>query len=264
MEPFKKILKEISWIHWKPNTKELLVVILSWILVVGAISSATYLATAQNGVLYFLLYALLGATLLGIGIPVVWTVLIRKKSIECLGITKKNLKMSILIQIVLAVILYGNVLTKNSIQLEKLIPLIGLALTIGFFEAVFWRGWILQRLEDSFGLIPAILLGSLLYSLYHISYGMPTSEMIFLFFIGIMFAITFRFTKSIFILWPLFQPIGQLLTLIKDGLELPLIAVVGFIEALGAMVFLIWIVGRVSKKINIRKQESLLQNTKTI
>ena len=127
-------------------------------------------------------------------------------------------------------------------------PLLALSLAIGFFEAVFWRGWVLLRLEESFGMIPAILLSSLLYTFYHIGYGMGMSEMAFLFFIGIMYAVTFCLTKNIFILWPIFQPMGQLVTLIKDGLQLPLIAGLGFIEALIAMLALVWFGYRYAKK----------------
>ena len=131
---------------------------------------------------------------------------------------------------------------------EEFLPLIALALCIGFFEAVFWRGWVLLRLEESFGTILAILLGSALYAAYHIGYGMPSSEMIFLFFNGIMFAVVFRLTKNIFILWPIFQPMGQLVTLIKDGLNLPLLASLGFFEVLIIMLVLVWLAARYQKK----------------
>jgi membrane protease YdiL (CAAX protease family) len=127
-------------------------------------------------------------------------------------------------------------------------PLLALALAIGFFEAIFWRGWVLLRLEEAFGVIPAILLDSLLYAAYHIGYGMPMSEMAFLFFIGVMYAVAFRLTKNIFILWPIFQPMGQLVTLIKDGLKLPLLASVGFLEVLIVMFVLIWLGSRYAKK----------------
>jgi hypothetical protein len=69
-----------------------------------------------------------------------------------------------------------------------------------------------------------------MYEAYNIGYAMPLSEITFLFFIGLMYAIAFRITKNIFILWPLFQPMGQLVTLIKDDLQLPLITSLGFIE----------------------------------
>ncbi|NMC52600.1 MAG: hypothetical protein GYA48_03080 [Chloroflexi bacterium] len=77
---------------------------------------------------------------------------------------------------------------------------------------------------------------------------MPLNEIMFLFFIGLMYAAAFRITGSIFILWPLFQPAGQLITLVKDGLDLPLIASVGFLEALIVMGVLVWLASRRAKK----------------
>jgi len=107
---------------------------------------------------------------------------------------------------------------------------------------------VLQRLEEAFGFIPAALLGSALYAAYHIGYDMPLDEMLFLFFIGLMYAIAFRITGSIFILWPVFQPGGQLITLVKEGLSLPLLASVGFLEVFIVMVVLIWLSSRYLKK----------------
>lgn len=117
-----------------------------------------------------------------------------------------------------------------------------------------------------FGLIPALTIGSFLYSIYHIGYGMPANEMLFLFFIGLMFAVAFRVTKSIFILWPFFQPLGQLTTLLKDGgvgTELPLIAVVGFIEALVAMMTTTIFSPAIAKRIKNKTQGARLEYNKT-
>ena len=134
-------------------------------------------------------------------------------------------------------------------SMQSFFPLLWMALAIGFFEAVFWRGWVQLRLEEAFGIIPSILLASALYSAYHIGYGMPVSEMTFLFFIGLMFAVTFRITKSILILWPFFQPGGQLITLVQDKLTLPFLAFLGFVDVLVLMFFLIWFANKQFKKI---------------
>ena len=132
--------------------------------------------------------------------------------------------------------------------LESLLPLVAMTLAIGFFEAFFWRGWVLLRLEESFGYLPAVILGSALYAVYHIGYGMPLDEMLFLFWIGILFAVCFRLTSNLLILWPIFQPMGQLVTLIEDGLSLPLLASVGFIEALVLMFVMVWLANRYYRK----------------
>lgn len=242
--------KRIFTIHWKPG-RDLIAVLASWVLVVGALYTATVVvgSEAWGGIGYFLLYAVLGAGIFGVGFPLYWTVVIRKRPLSDLGISTRWLWLSLILQVVFAALQYAGTLAKSGIpDFERFIPLLTLSLTIGFFEAVFWRGWVLLRLEEAFGVIPAILLGSLLYAAYHIGYAMPLSEMTFLFFIGVMYAAAFRLTKNIFILWPLFQPMGQMVTLIKDGLELPLLASLGFVEVLIAMLVLVWLAGRYARK----------------
>jgi membrane protease YdiL (CAAX protease family) len=243
-------LKNVFAFHWNPS-KDLAAVAVSWLLVVGALYTATVIVgeSVWGGLAYFFLYALLGATVFGIGIPLYWMVVIRKRSLSDLGITTRWLWQIIALQLVFAFLQFMGTLARTQLpSLVQLLPLIALALAIGFFEAIFWRGWVLLRLEEAFGVIPAILLGSALYAAYHIGYGMPTSEMIFLFFIGIMYAVTFRLTKSIFILWPVFQPMGQLVTLIRDRLALPPLAALGFFEVLIVMIVLVWLAARYLKK----------------
>ena len=242
--------KQVFSVHWKPN-KDLAIVALSWLLVVGSLYTATVIVGSEvwGGMAYFALYAVVGATLFGIGLPLYWMVVIQRRPLADLGITTRWLALSLVLQLIFAALQYMGTLARAELPpFEEFLPLIALALAIGFFEAVFWRGWILLRLEESFGTIPAILVGSVLYSLYHIGYDMPASEMVFLFFIGLMFAAVFRLTKSIFILWPVFQPMGQLVTLVKDGLELPLLASLGFFEVLIAMLVLVWLAARYQKK----------------
>lgn len=237
-------------VRWKPN-KDLLVVALSWILVVGALYTATVIVGSDvwGGMAYFVLYAVVGAMLFGVGLPLYWMVIVQKRPLSDLGITTRWLVPGIILQLVFAAIQFMGTLAKTQLPpFDEFLPLIALALCIGFFEAFFWRGWVLLRLEESFGTIPAILLASALYAAYHIGYGMPSDEMIFLFFIGIMFAVAFRLTKNIFILYPVFQPMGQLVTLIKDGLRLPMLASVGFIEVLIVMLVFVWLAGQYWKK----------------
>jgi hypothetical protein len=175
-------------------------------------------------------------------------VVIRHRQISDLGLTVRRWRTSIILQLILSVILFLTGPQFDLPPLANLVPLLSLVLAIGFFEAVFWRGWVLQRLEESFGLIPGILLASALYSVYHIGYAMPANEMAFLFFIGIMFAVVFKFTGSVFILWPVFQPMGQLITLSEEGLNLPLISTLGFVDAIVVMFIFIWLARRYYKK----------------
>lgn len=244
-------LREVFAFRWQPG-KDLVVVLISWVLVVGALYTATVVVGAETGggLPYFFLYAVLGATVFGLGLPLYWMVVVRKRPLADLGISMRWLGLSLALQLVFAVLQFSGAWKSIDLpQMEKVLPLITLALAIGFFEAVFWRGWVLLRLEEAFGLIPALLLGSALYAAYHIGYGMPMDEMIFLFFIGLMYAAAFRLTRNVFLLWPVLQPMGQLITLIKDGLDLPLLASLGFVEVLVVMVVLVWLAGRYAKKV---------------
>lgn len=246
----KNIFRTIFSFRWNPGL-DLFAVILSWLLVTGSLYTATVIVTPEpgGGMPYFFLYAVLTATVFGVGIPLFWMVIYRKRSIQDLGITTKYLGVSIVLQLLFAAVQYMGTLAKVTLPpVEQLLPLLALALTIGFFEALFWRGWVLLRLEEAFGLIPAIVIGSLLYAAYHIGYAMPVSEISFLFFIGVLYAVCFRLTRNIFLLWPIFQPMGQLVTLSRDQLQLPLIASLGFFEVLIVMGVLIWLANRYYRK----------------
>ena len=52
-------------------------------------------------------------------------------------------------------------------------------------------------------------LGSLLCAVFHVGYVMMLDEMVFLIFIGNMFAVVFQLNKSILVLWPVFQPMER-------------------------------------------------------
>lgn len=246
-------MRKIFEFKFRP-TADVGMVGLSWLLVVASLSAATFIATAERGGLYFILYALVGATLFGVGLPVWWMVWRRGRSVADLGVTGRLLGLSLLLQLAFAAAQYYFTLSRAEIpELSALLPLIALALAIGFFEALFWRGWVQLRLEESFGLIPGIVLGSALYALYHVGYGMDWSEIGFLFIIGLVYATVFRITKNIFILWPLLQPMGQLTTLLNDGLSLPPLAALGFIEALALMIAIVIFVPRIYKRRQVRK-----------
>lgn len=247
---FASAVKQVFAFRWRPG-RDLLAVAISWLLVTASLYVATNVigSTVAGGMAYFGVYGVLTATVFGVGLPLYWTVVVRRRPISDLGLTTRLLGLSLLLQVVCAGLQYIPTLGRTQLPpFTQLLPLVALALAIGFFEAIFWRGWVLLRLEEAFGIIPAILLGSILYAAYHVGYGMPLSEIGFLFIIGVMFAVIFRLTRNVFILWPLFQPMGQLVTLTRDGLSLPVMATLGFVDVLALMVLLIWLAQRYHRK----------------
>jgi uncharacterized protein len=142
----------------------------------------------------------------------------------------KRILPSLGIGLVLGYNTYVNTVAKIALPgINSLIPLVAMSMTVGFFEAVFFRGWMQLRFEEAFGAVPAILFASVFYSLYHIGYGMSISEMWFLFTLGLQFSLAFRLTKNILVLWPLYTWIGGLYTNLMEGLVLPFEATYGFV-----------------------------------
>jgi membrane protease YdiL (CAAX protease family) len=121
----------------------------------------------------------------------------------------------------------------------QLFPLVLMTLSVGLFEAVFFRGWIQLTIERSFGAIPAILIAPIFYSFYHIGYGMTIQELGFLYLLGISFSIAFRVTKNILVLWPFYTWIGGLYTNIMEGRVLPFEASYGFINVIFWTIFIV-------------------------
>jgi hypothetical protein len=62
--------------------------------------------------------------------------------------------------------------------------------------------------------------------------------------VGLVYAVAFRLTGSVLMLRPLFQPMGQLYTLVRDGLTVPFEATYGFLDAIGLAVLLLWLAHR--------------------
>lgn len=109
---FMNNLKKITWFAWKPNI-DLLAIFATWCLVVGFLSIATFVVTGQRGGLYFVFYALLGATVSGVALPVLWSVISRHKTLADLGVTFKNIIWLLLGQIIISVFMYSQVLFAN-------------------------------------------------------------------------------------------------------------------------------------------------------
>lgn len=119
---------------------------------------------------------------------------------------------------------------------EEFVPLVTMALPVGLFEAIFFLGWVQMRFEKAFGILPGIVLGSAIYALYHVGYGMEPDDIAFLFIIGLIYASVFRLTKNLLIIWPFLTPMGGLFNNIKEGLILLFEATYGFVLVLGLMI----------------------------
>jgi uncharacterized protein len=235
-------------LRWNP-TRDTAWALVSYGLVVAALYVAFQVFTTANVAGNFLMYGPVTLALLGVGVPALYTTLVRRRGLEELGITTRWIIPSLALGAWRGYETYQATLANLDVEVSlALVPLVTLALTVGLFEAVFFRGWLQMRFEEAFGLVPGLFLGAACYALYHVGYGMQASELLFLFGLGLVFGAFFRLTRSIFVLWPLLTPMGGLYTNLSEGLTLPLPATYGFIITVALMAGLLILAARLGKR----------------
>jgi membrane protease YdiL (CAAX protease family) len=223
-------------VHWNPG-RDTWIALVSYVLVVLGLYTAFQIFTTDRVAANFITFGPITLAVLGIGLPALYTVLIRKRPLEDLGISSSQLLPSLFLGLLLAWDTYNNTLAPMNITWTRAeVPLMTMALAVGLFEAVFFRGWLQLRFEEAFGLVPGLILAALCYSFYHIGYGMTAGEMLFLFGLGLTFGAFFRLTKNIFVLWPFYTPMGSIYTNLTEGLSLPFEATYGFLLTIGLMI----------------------------
>lgn len=237
-----------KWFKFRP-TKEIFFVLASWLMVVSTFYTAFNIFTTKRVALNFITFGIVGITLLGITVPLVWNCIIRQRPLSDLGIKRDKLVISVILGVIFTIVQYY--MTIRNIELPpmiELIPLTTMAIAVGLYENIFYRGWVQLRMEEYFGIIPGIILSAVIYSLYHVGYGMRADEMIVLFVVGLVYSIIFRFTSNIFILFPFLTPTGALFSQINEGLRLPFPATYGFADVIVVCIIIIFAMNKVSRR----------------
>lgn len=214
--------------------------------VVGLFRLGFGVFTTENTLGMFLSFAT--ALVLGVAGPIAYTVWIRQRPLRSLGIGLHQLRTTVALALVFggvqfAITLWGYDLPRP----VDWVPLFVMAFTVGVFESVFFRGFVQGRLEASLGVGPAVAVASVLYALYHVGYGMTADEMVFLFGLGVVYAIAYRLTENVLVLWPLLTPLGSFFAQLEAGDlagELPWAAIAGFADVLGLMALALWLAFR--------------------
>ena len=80
-------------------------------------------------------------------------------------------------------------------------------LVAGIFEMTFIYGFLRMSFEKAFGIIPAILLTSVFYSLHHAGFQ---PEFLHLFLVGLMYCGVFFITRNMLVIFPFFWGVGAL------------------------------------------------------
>ena len=236
-----RIDRSVVWLRLSiPHLIDVAAVLVLYAIVVGLFRLAFGVFGTDNVAGLFLTFA--GGLLIGVGGPIAHVVGIRRDTLASLGLGRQRLRETVLLGVVLAAL--QAVLTLPKVDFpapEAWIPLLVMAVAVGFFEALFFRGYVLAVMEPAFGLVPAVAASAGLYAVYHVGYGMGGDEMLFLAGLGILYATAFVVVRNILVLWPLLTPVGGFFANLQAGdVELPLEAVLGFAWLLVGMMAIVY------------------------
>jgi membrane protease YdiL (CAAX protease family) len=238
------VVPRLRWIDRTVDVRDLAAVAVLYPSVVAALWIAFEVFTTDRVLGLFLSFTT--GLLLGVGGPVVYTVWLRRRPLRSLGIGLHNLRATLGLALLFAVAQFA--VTFWGYQLPAPIdwvPLLFMALPVGLFEAVFFRGFIQGTLERSLGIVPAVIVAAALYGLYHVGYGMAGAELWFLFGLGIVYAVAYRLVDNVLVLWPLLIPAGSLFNDVQAGdIALPWASIAGFADVLAAMAVIVWLATR--------------------
>jgi hypothetical protein len=223
------------------DRRDLAVIVVLYLAVVGLFRLAFTVFTTDS--LLGLFLSFVGGLVLGVAGPAVYTVWLRRRPLHSLGLGAHRLRATVALGLLFAgvqaaVTLWGYRLPAPVYW----VPLLVMSLTVGLFEAVFFRGFVQGRLQDSFGTGPAVAGAAALYGLYHLGYGMGPGDLAFLFALGVVYAIAYQLCQNILVLWPLLTPLGAWFNNLEAGdIELPWASIAGFADVLAIMAVVIWL-----------------------
>lgn len=186
------------------------------------------------------------ALLLGVVGPVVYTVWLRGGSLADLGLRLDNWRTALALGLLFGAVQFALTLWGYDLPAPvDWVPLLVMALTVGVFESVFFRGFIQNRLEERLGPVFGIAGAAFLYGLYHVGYGMGLGEIAFLTGLGLVYAVAFATVRNVLVLWPLLTPLGSFFANLEGGdIELPWAAIAGFCDVLAVMAVALWVAHR--------------------
>lgn len=228
---------------------DLMVIVGFYVIVVVLYRLAFGYFTVSSVAGLFLCFA--GGLVLGVVGPIVYTVWVRGRSLRTLGFRADTWRQAVVLGLVFAVVQFWLTLFGYGLPADPVdwVPLLVMSLTVGLFEAVFFRGFVQSRLESSFGRIAGVGGAAVMYAVYHVGYGMQPDEMTFLFGLGVVYAVAFGIVHNLLVLWPLLTPMGGFFANVKaQSFELPWMSILGFVDVLAVMVIAVMLAARYERR----------------
>lgn len=195
-----------KWIHFDVDRESIFGLACGLIMVLLSIAMALFSSEISNIILRDVLMILF----LGFFMPVYYILIIKKKKLSVLGIHKNKLMVSFIINVTAGISLLAMFISKSTHDISFNINsfyAISYILVAGIFEMVFIYGFLRYEFERAFGILPAIPVTAIFYSLHHAGFQPEFTK---LFFVGMMYVTVFYFTQNIFSIFPFFWGVGAI------------------------------------------------------
>ncbi|HET7899778.1 MAG TPA: type II CAAX endopeptidase family protein [Candidatus Nanopelagicales bacterium] len=234
--------------HRAHDGRELMVMALLYVAVVALMRWAFVGFGTDQVAGLFLCFA--AALLIGVLGPVFYETWVGHRPLRAVGLRWDNWRPTVALGLLFAVVQFALTLWGYDLPaVEDWVPLLVMALVVGMFESVFFRGFIQNRVSDRFGPVIGVAVAALAYGLYHVGYGMGLSEIVFLTGLGIVYSVAFALVRNILVLWPLLTPMGSFFANVRTGdIDLPWASIMGFADVAILMGCGIWIAWRHHRK----------------
>ena len=231
-----------KWLRFDIDKENIFGLVCGLIMVFVSIAMALFNSEVVNIILRDILMILF----LGFLTPIYYILITKKKNLSVLGIHKKRLTVSLIINVVAGISLLAMFISKNTEDISFNINsfyAITYILVAGIFEMIFIYGFLRYEFERAFGIFPAILITAIFYSLHHAGFQPEFTK---LFFVGIMYVTVFYFTHNIFSIFPFFWGVGAIWDVLVNsdaGNQIKnetsfIIAILMFIAMIGISIFI--------------------------
>ncbi len=231
-----------KWLRFDIDKENIFGLVCGLIMVFVSIAMALFNSEISNIILRDILMILF----LGFFTPIYYILIIKKKSLAVLGVHKNKLAVSLAINVIASISLLVMFISKNTKDIGFNINsfyAITYILVAGIFEMVFIYGFLRYEFERAFGILPAILITAIFYSLHHAGFQPEFTK---LFFVGIIYVTVFYFTYNIFSIFPFFWGVGAIWDVLVNseaGNQIKnetsfIIAILMFIAMIGIGIFI--------------------------
>jgi membrane protease YdiL (CAAX protease family) len=169
-------------------------------------------SAASRLIHYGLIYVVCGAV-----IPWGYVLIVERGTPAAMGWKREHRWVSLILSAVMAALFIPMLFMEGNLGAAGWDGVAKAAFTLagagGLFELFLYYGFIHLRLEKAFGILPAILVTSAVYVLWHTGTQFPLESDIpaavwKLFWVGVMSQSIFSLTRNLLVIWPLFLTVG--------------------------------------------------------